>query len=62
MAEIIENFDSILRDWAEYKVQNTLSRHWTGTRSRKKNEKAVFLSENDSEIILEQSSAAVERD
>ena len=58
MAESFENLDNIFRDWAEDKVQKVLSRRWTGTRSRKKKEKA----ENDSEKVLEQSQSAVERD
>ena len=51
MAESFENLDTILRDWTkDIKLQKKLfSRHWTGTRSRKKKDKAVFLLENDSE-------------
>ena len=62
MAESFENLDNIFRDWAEDKVQKVLSRRWTGTRSRKKKEKAVSFLANDSEKILEQSQSAVERD
>ena len=62
MAESFENWDNILRDWANVKVAETLSRHWTGTRSRKKNDKAVSFLENDSEKIREQFQPAVERD
>ena len=35
MEEDFENLD-ILRDWAKDKIQKVLSRHWPGTRSRKK--------------------------
>ena len=36
MEEDFENLDNILRDWAKDKIQKVLSRHWPGTRSRKK--------------------------
>ena len=62
MAESFENLDNILRDWAKDMAQKVLSRHWTGTRGRKKKEKAVSFLENDSEKILEQSQLAVEQD
>ena len=48
MAESVENLDTMLRDWAKIKYKK-LSRHGTGTRSRKKKDKAVFFLENDSE-------------
>ena len=51
MAESFENQDNILRDWAKDKVQKVLPRHWTGLRSQKAKDKAVFL-ENDTEIIF----------
>ena len=49
MAESFENLDPILRDWVRDKVKKLLSRHWTGTRSIKKKDKAVYFLENDSE-------------
>ena len=42
--------------------KNVLQRHWTATRSRKKNEKAVSVLENDSEKILKKSQLAVQQD
>ena len=45
----------------EIKFKKVLWRHWTGTRSRKKEEKDLSCLENDSERILEQSQSAVER-
>ena len=36
MAESFEKSDNILRDWLKKKYKNVLSRHWTGTRSKKK--------------------------
>ena len=62
MAESFEKLDNILRDWLKKKYKNVLSRHWTGTRSKEKWEKAVSFLENDLEKILEQSQSAVERD
>ena len=62
MAEHFESLDNILRERAKDKVQKILSRHRTGTRSRKSKEKAVSFLENDSEKILKQSQSAVERD
>ena len=58
MAGSFENLnDNIFSDWSRDQVQKTiLSRHWTGTRSKKKNEKAVSSLENDSEIITQTSS------
>ena len=41
MAESFENLDDILRDWEKYKVQKSLAEAWTGSRSRKKKDKAV---------------------
>ena len=60
MAENFENLDNILCDWAKDKVQKSLVE--AGTRSREKNDKAVFILENASKTILEQSQSAVERD
>ena len=62
MAENFENLDYILRDWAKDKVQKSLVGALTGTRSREKKDKAVFILENASKNILEQSQSAVERD
>ena len=41
MAESFENLDNILRDRAKDKIQKRLAKHWTGSRSRKKEDKAV---------------------
>ena len=62
MAESFENLDNILGDWEKRRYKIFLSGHWTGTRSRKKKDKAVSFLENDSELTLEQSQLAVERD
>ena len=43
MARRFENYDNILRDWAKIRYKKVLSRHCTGTRSRKNQEKAVSL-------------------
>ena len=62
MVENFENLDNILRDWAKDKVQKSLVEALTGTRSREKKDKAVFILENASKNILEQSQLAVEQD
>ena len=36
MEEDFENLGNILRDWAKDKIQKVLSRHWPGTRRRRK--------------------------
>ena len=56
MAEGFDNLDNILRDWAKDKIQKSL----VETRSREKKDKAVFILENASKNILEQSQSAVE--
>ena len=43
MAVSFENLDNILRDWEKYNIQKVLPRHWTGSRNRKKKDKAVSL-------------------
>ena len=64
MAENFENLDNILRDWAKDKVQKSvveaLNRYEKQLREKK--DKAVFILENASKNILEQSQSAVERD
>ena len=64
MAENFENLDNILRDWAKDKVQKSvveaLNRYEKQLREKK--DKAVFILENSSKNILEQSQSAVERD
>ena len=63
MAESFENLDNILRDRVKDKVQKKYCRDiWTGTRSRRKKEKAVCRLENYSEKVLKQSQSTVERD
>ena len=63
MAENFENLDNILRDWAKDKVQESvveaLNRYEKELREKK--DKAVFILENASKNILEQSQSAVER-
>ena len=53
-----ENLGNTSRDWAKIKYKKVLSRHWTGTRNRKKSNEAVSFLENDSKKILEQSQSA----
>ena len=53
MAESFENLDTVLRDWVKDKVKKLLWRHWTGTRSRKNKDKAVFFFEIDLENTRE---------
>ena len=64
MAEIFENLDNILRDWAKdmYKkiLAEALNRYEKHSLAGRRKIKAVSLLENGSEKILEQS--AVERD
>ena len=38
MVESFESLDSVLHDWAKYKIQKVLCRHQTGIRSRKTSE------------------------
>ena len=54
-----KNLDSILRDWAKDKVQKSLVE---ALNMYEKQEEAVFILENASKNILEQSQSAVERD
>ena len=63
MAEKFENLGNILRDLAKDEIQKKSCRGIkTGTRSREKKDKAIFIFENASKNILEQSQSAVERD
>ena len=54
-----KNLDNILRDWAKDKVQQSLVE---ALNMYEKQEEAVFILENASKNILEQSQSAVERD
>ena len=64
MAENFENLDNILRDWAKDKVQKSVAEALNRYEKqlREKKDKAVFILENASKNILEQSQSAVERD
>lgn len=64
MAESFLKLDNILRGWVKDMVQKVLSRHFKGTRCRKKKEKAISFLEKESENILDQSRSAkrLERD
>ena len=43
MAKSFENLDNILHDWEKRRYKKVLSRHWTGTRSRKKKDISRFF-------------------
>ena len=62
MAETFENLDTILRDWAKDKVQKSLVEALKRYEKQRRNDKAVFFLENDSEKLLEQSQSVIEQD
>ena len=62
MVESFENLNNILRDWANDKVQKKFCRGIEQVQEAGSRKIWLFLLENDSEKVLEQSQLAVEQD